>query len=138
VPRKLLKYSTDQFKREFPELQNSNVEIYLDAENQKDLQKISEVLKQAGAKKVKTVMAVILKNEYYDHIYKLEDKNITAIKLKAGASKNQNYRIYCKEIFKDGKKVVLITPYVKKVTKNQDDQSIINIIENIKTYEYEF
>jgi hypothetical protein len=138
VPRKLFKYSTDQFKSEFPELQNSNVEVYFDAENQKDLQKISEVLKQAGAKRVKTVMAVILKNEYYDHIYKLEDKNVTAIKLKAGESKNQNYRIYCKEIFKDGKKVVLITPHIKKVEKNQNDQSIINIIETIKTYDYEF
>jgi hypothetical protein len=138
VPRKLLKYNTDPFKKEIPELQNSMVEIYLDAENQKDLQKISEVLKQAGAKKVKTVMAVILKNEYYDHIYKLEDKNVTAIKLKAGESKNQNYRIYCKEIFKDGKKVVLITPHIKKVEKNKNDQTIINIIETIKTYNYEF
>ena len=138
MPRKLLKYNTDQFKKDFPELQNSIVEIYMDAENQKDFQKIGEVLKQAGPKKVKTIMAVILKNEYYNHIYKIEDKNVTAIKLKAGESKNQNYRIYCKEIFKEGKKVVLITPYIKKVEKNQDDQTIINIIENIKTYDYEF
>lgn len=136
--RKLLKYNTDQFKKEFPELQNSPVEIYFDAENQKDFQKISEILLQAGAKKVKRIMAVILRNEYYDHIYKLEDKNITAIKLTAGKSKNQNYRIYCKEIFKDGKKVVLITPHIKKVETNQQDQAIVNIIEKIKTYEYEF
>ena len=96
MPRKLFPYPTDQFKKEFPELQNSIVEIYLDAENQKDFQKIVKILKQAGPKKVKTIMAVILKNEYYDHIYKIEDKNITAIKLKAGESKNQNYRIYCR------------------------------------------
>ncbi len=100
MPRKFFKYPTDQFKNEIPELQSSMVEIYLDAENQKDFQKIVDVFKQAGAKKVKTIMAVILKNEYYHHIYKIEDKNITAIKLKAGESKNQNYRIYCKEIFK--------------------------------------
>lgn len=138
MPRKLLKYNTDPFKNESSELQNSKVEIFLDAENQKDFQKIVEVLKQAGAKKVKTIMAVILKNEYYDHIYKIEDKNVTAIKLKAGKSKNQNYRIYCREFFTEGKKVVLITPYIKKVQKNQDDQIIINIIETIKTYDYEF
>jgi hypothetical protein len=138
VPRKLFKYPTDQFKKEIPELQSSMVEIYLDAENQKDFQKIVDVLKQAGAKKVKTIMGVILKNEYYNHIYKIEDKNVTAIKLKAGESKNQNYRIYCKEIFTEGKKVVLITPFIKKVEKNQDDQTIINIIETIKTYDYEF
>jgi len=138
VPRKLLKYNTDPFKKEIPELQNSIVEIYLDAENQKDFQKIVEVLKQTGAKKVKTIMAVILKNEYHNLIYKREDKNVTAIKLKAGESNNQNYRIYCKEIFKDGKKVVLITPHIKKVEKNKNDQTIINIIETIKTYNYEF
>jgi hypothetical protein len=138
VIRKSLKYNTDQFKKEFAELQNSLVEIYFDVEDQKDFQKINEVLKQAGAKKVKRIIAVILKNEYYDHIYKIEDKSVTAIKLKAGKSKNQNYRIYCKEIFKDGKKVVLITAHIKKVEKNQDDQTIINIIENIKTYHYEF
>lgn len=138
MPRKLLKYNTDPFKKEIPELQNSIVEIYLDAENQKDFQKIVEVLKQTGAKKVKTIMAVILKNEYHNLIYKREDKNVTAIKLKAGESNNQNYRIYCKEIFKDGKKVVLITPHIKKVEKNKNDQTIINIIETIKTYNYEF
>jgi hypothetical protein len=137
VPRKVLRYDTDQFKNEFPELKNSIVEIYLDAEDQKNLQKIGEALKQAGAKKIKTVMAIILKNEYYDHIYKIEDKNVTAIKLKAGKSKNQNYRIYCREIFKEGKKVVLITPYIKKVEKNQEDPTIIRIIETIKNYDYE-
>lgn len=138
MARKLLKYDTDTFKKELPELQNSLVEIYFDVENLRDFQEITEVLKQAGSKKVKLIIAVILKNEYYDHIYKIEDKNVTAIKLKAGKSKNQNYRIYCKEIFKEGKKVVLITPHIKKVQKNQDDPTIIKIIENIKTYHYEF
>jgi len=114
------------------------VEIYFDAENPKNFRKIAEVLTQAGEKKVKRLIAVILKNEYYDHIYKKEDGDITAIKLMAGKSKNQNYRIYCKEIFKDGKKVVLITPHIKKVQKNQQDQTIINIIQILKNYEYEF
>jgi hypothetical protein len=97
-----------------------------------------EVLKQAGGKKVKRLIAVILRNEYLNSIYKREDKDITAIKLRAGKSGNQNFRIYCKEIYQDGKKVVMITPHIKKVQKNQQDQKILNIIENIKSYEYEF
>lgn len=138
MARKVNKLDTETFKRALPELQNSMVEVYIDAENQKNFQEIAEVLKQAGSKKVKRLMAVILKNEYHELIYKREEDDVTAIKLMAGKSGNQNYRIYCREIFKDGKKVVLITPHIKKVRKNQQDQSIINIIQTIKTYDYEF
>lgn len=138
MARKVNKFNTETFKKALPELQNSMVEVYIDAENPKNFQEIAEVLKQAGPKKVKRLMAVILKNEYHELIYKREDGDVTAIKLMAGKSGNQNYRIYCREIFKEGKKVVLITPYIKKVQKNQQDQSIINIIQILKTYDYEF
>ncbi len=138
MARKVNKYNTETFKRALPELQNSMVEIYLDAENPKKFREIADVLNQAGGKKVKRLIAVILKNEYHEHIYKKEDGDVTAIKLMAGKSGNQNYRIYCKEIFREGKKVVLITPYIKKVQKNQQDPTIINIIQTIKTYDYEF
>ena len=138
MARKVNKYNTETFKRALPELQNSLVEVYIDAENPKSFQEIADVLKQAGSIKVKRLMAVILKNEYHELIYKREDGDVTAIKLKAGRSGNQNYRIYCRELFKEGKKVVLITPHIKKVQKNQQDQTIINIIQTIKTYDYEF
>lgn len=138
MARKVNKFNTDAFKRALPELQNSGVEVYIDAENPKKFQEIAEVLMQAGAKKVKRLMAVILKNEYHEQIYKREDGDITAIKLMSGKSGNQNYRIYCREIFKEGKKVILITPHIKKVQKNQQDQTITNIIQTIKTYDYEF
>lgn len=138
MARKYVKYNTGKFKKELPELQNSKVDIYFDVENVKNYKEIAEVLKQAGEKKVKRIIAVILKNEYYDHIYKKEKDDVTAIKLTSGKSKNQNYRIYCKEVFKDGKKVVLITPHLKKVQKNQQDKTIVSIINNIKSYKYEF
>jgi len=138
VARKVNKYNTEAFKRALPELQNSLVEIYIDAENPKKFQEIATVLMQAGAKKVRRLMAVILKNEYHEQIYKKEEGDVTAIKLMAGKAGNQNYRIYCREIYKEGKKVVLITPHVKKVQNNQQDQTIINIIQTIKTYVYEF
>lgn len=75
---------------------------------------------------------------YLNNIYKIEDSNVTAIKIKSGIIRNQEYRIYCKEIFQNGKKVVMITSYLKKVNKNQDDRRIVDIINNIKTYTYEF
>ncbi len=138
MARKVNKFNTELFKKALPELQNSTVEIYLDAENPKKFREIADVLNQAGGKKVKRLIAVILKNEYHEHIYKKEEDDVTAIKLMAGKSGNQNYRIYCREIFRNGKKVVLITPHIKKVQKNQQDQTIINIIQSIKTYDYEF
>jgi hypothetical protein len=138
VARKVNKYNTELFKKALPELRNSTVEVYIDAENPKKFQEIAEVLKQAGSKKVKRLMAVILKNEYHEQIYKREEDDITAIKLMAGKSGNQNYRIYCREFFKEGKKVVLITPHIKKVQRNQQDQTIVNIIQILKTYDYEF
>lgn len=138
MARKVNKYDTETFKRALPELLNSMVEIYIDVENPKKFREIADILNQAGGKKVKRLIAVILKNEYHEHIYKREDGDVTAIKLMAGKSGNQNYRIYCREIFKEGKKVVLITPHIKKVQKNQQDQTIINIIQTIKTYDYEF
>ena len=97
-----------------------------------------KILKNAGRKRIKTIVAVILRNIYLDNIYKIEDKNVTAIKVKSGISKNQEYRIYCREIFQDGKKVVMISPFLKKVNRNQDDKRIIEIINKIKTYNYEF
>lgn len=138
MARKINKYNTELFKKALPELRNSTVEVYIDAENPKKFQEIAEVLKQAGSKKVKRLMAVILKNEYHEQIYKREEDDITAIKLMAGKSGNQNYRIYCREFFKEGKKVVLITPHIKKVQRNQQDQTIVNIIQILKTYDYEF
>lgn len=138
MPRKYLKYDTKTFKAALPELANSKVEIYFDVENEKTYQEIIRVLENAGSKRLKLIIAVILRNLYLDKIYKIEDRNITAIKIKSGIVRNQEYRIYCKEIFQDGKKVVMITPYLKKVNKNQDDKRIVDIINNIKTYNYEF
>jgi hypothetical protein len=86
--------------------------------------------------KFKRILYIILKNEYHEDLYKLEDTHVTAMKFLGRKCKNA--RIYCKEIFIDGKKIVMVSPYFKKVKKNQDDPGIINIIDKIKTYEYEF
>ena len=138
MARKWVKYDTTKFKEEIPELTSSNVEIYFDVENGKNYKEILEILELAGSKKLKRIIAVILSKLYLENIYKREDQNITAIKIKSGIVRNQEYRIYCKEIYHNGKKVVMITPYLKKVQKNQDDKRIVDIINTIKTYTYEF
>lgn len=138
MARKWVKYDTTKFKEEIPELTSSNVEIYFDVENGKNYKEILDILELAGSKKLRRIIAVILSKLYLENIYKREDKNITAIKIKSGIVRNQEYRIYCKEIFQDGKKVVMVSPYLKKVNRNQDDKRIVEIIERIKSYNYEF
>ncbi len=132
--RKKLPLSLSKLKEQYPELCNYTTEIYLDVENLKDANEIKEIL-ETFKKKIKNVFAIIVKGQYNDKLYKKEEKGITAIKLK---DKTRNYRIYCKEIYKEGKKVVLISPYHKKVQKNQQDEKIINILDKIKSYEYDF
>lgn len=136
--RKIKIFDTTNFRKEVAEISNSNVEIYFDIENDKVYKDILKVLENAGRKRLKTIVAVILRNIYLDNIYKIEDKNVTAIKIKSGIARNQEYRIYCREIFRDGKKVVMISPFLKKVNRNQDDKRIIELINKIKTYNYEF
>lgn len=133
MKRKCKEYSLDRFKHQFPELANSNVRIFYDCEDEKQLKKMVYEIISPFNNKFRRILSVVLKNEYHDNLYKKEDTNVTAMKF----SGKKNARIYCKEIFKDGKKVVMISPHFKKVKKNQDDPKIINIINNIKSYEYE-
>lgn len=134
--RKVTKIDTTKIQDNIPELRNSVVKIFIDAENPKIQKEIEGYLLSAGRKKVNTIFGCILRGDYIDSIYKREGKGITAIKLKGGKSKNQNIRIYCKEFHKDGQKVVMVTPVIKKVQKNQDSQKILNIIEKIKKLDY--
>lgn len=138
MSRKFLIYDTKKFREELSKIANSKVEIYFDIKNDKNYRDIIKILENAGQKRLKLIVAVILRNMYLNNIYKIEDSNVTAIKIKSGIIRNQEYRIYCKEIFQNGKKVVMITSYLKKVNKNQDDRRIVDIINNIKTYTYEF
>ena len=80
--RKYLKYDTNKFKEELPEIANSKVEIYFDIENDKNYRDIIKVLENAGPKRLKLIIAVILRSMYLDNIYKTEDRNVTAIKIK--------------------------------------------------------
>ncbi|MHA7830695.1 MAG: hypothetical protein ACX93O_06325 [Flagellimonas sp.] len=137
MKRKTEEIDTSALKNEIPELKESRVRIFIDIENKKNKQQIIDLLTTAGRKKLNTIFACILRCDYLDKIYKREAQGVTAIKFKGGASKNQNIRIYCKEIFDNGKKVVMVSSLVKKVSKNVSNEKILNIIEKIKRLEYQ-
>lgn len=136
MKRKVQEIDTDKLKSEIPELNNSTVRIFIDVDNQRTRKEIEEILTQAGRKKLNTIFGCILRGVYHNSIYKRESKGVAAIKVKGGASNNQNIRIYCKEFYDDGKKVVMVTPYVKKVQKNVKSEKISNLIEKIQKLEY--
>ncbi len=136
MKRKVERIDTTNLQDEVPELKNSKVQIFIDAESQKTKKEIETFLASAGRKKLNTIFGCILRCEYHDSIYKREGKGVTAIKFKGGQSKNQNIRIYCKEFNKDGQKVVMVTPVVKKVQKNRKSEKILNIIDKITKLEY--
>ena len=109
MSNKWIKYNTEAIQRALPELQHSTVEIYFDTSDEDQFTEITTVFKQSGAKRIKRLIAVILKNEYHDHIYKKEEGDIAVIKLISGQGEYQSYHIRCREILKGGKKLVVIS-----------------------------
>ena len=132
--RKHVKYDLRDFISGQSEIKNTSVELFIDTENKDNLNAIKEILKN-HRKKFQRILYVMLKNRYDSDLYSQEGEGVTAMKFKGKFS--GNIRIYCKEIFRMGKKIIMITAYYKKVQKNKDDKKIKNIIDNIKSFNYE-
>jgi hypothetical protein len=132
VPREYVKYPIKEFKEDYPDCFSNNVNLYVDVTDKGDYDKIKSVLK-ANRKKFHRILCVIFSGRYDIDLYGREGESVTAMKFK----NDGNQRIYCKEMFSNGKKVIMIVSYKKKVQKNKDDKRILGIIERIKSYEYE-
>lgn len=109
VSNGLIKYNTESLQRELPELGNSRVEIFFDTEDEFQFQQVADVFRTAGQRKVKRLIAVILKNEYHDQLYKKGKEDSAIIKLTVETAEEQfNYQIVCREIFESDRKIVLV------------------------------
>ena len=136
IPKKFL----DIFISELPELHNSKIELRIDEQNS---EKILSFLKRKdkngnlkNKKKFTRILYTALQGKYNRDIYSKEEvsnkaKNVTAMKFKG----KENIRIGCKEIFCDGKKIIMVTEFYKKTQKNSKRE--IAIYETIGGYEYE-
>ena len=127
----------DEFKEQFSDYKKYDVDLYIDQSDPKVKKKITTFL-NAKEKKFKRILHVILSGKYDNDFYSQEGreigiKHVTALKFKGRS--NKNTRIYCKEIFQNGKKVVLITPLSKKVQKN--NTAINNLLRSIEKSTYE-
>lgn len=134
MSRKIVEYNLAGIKGIYPDLSFSKVRLFIDMDNHRKANEITNVLAQYK-KKFHRALWVMLNNKYDKDLYSQEGKDVTAIKFKGKFKRN--LRIYCREVFQDGKKIILITTYKKEVYENSDDESIRQIIKNIKDYQYE-
>lgn len=118
-----------------PTLAEMNVEVFVDSEFLDDLAKLLADPKLA--KKFRRILYVMLRASYDEDLYGREAvsdkaKFITAMKFKG----KFNLRIYCKEFFRGGKKIVLIFAFHKKTQKI--NKQLRDKLEAIGSYEYKF
>jgi len=133
MKRKCIKYPIPHEFIKETGVVNNDVSVFVDVLN---LNEIAEVISKRH-KKFKMILYYVLSGKYKNDLYsfeKISEKayNITAMKFKEG----NNERIYCKEYFVKGKKVVMIISYLKKSQKIT--KKLKSLIENISDYEYEF
>lgn len=116
----------------------ANVEVHFDEDAEKEIVAFLAA-DSARLKKFRRILAVIMTGKYNKDLYGKEDvsgvaENVTAMKFKT----KPNSRIYCKEFFKNGKKVVLIELLANKDTQKASDKKIKSRLEAIGRRHYEF
>lgn len=130
MKRKCTKLSVARILKEFPQLQNNKVELYIDEINAIDIIDFLE----NHYKKFRIIIYSIFSNSRNNDLYGQEKKvkYIYAMKF----SNKENIRIYCKEYIIDGKKIVMICKNWKKTEGNS--KKLNNTLKIIGDYEYEF
>ncbi len=122
------------------ELKTQNFELRIDEENAEKL--LTFLLekkkgKYIRIKKFARILYEISQDRYNDDLYGNEPpkgKNITAMKFKG----KENFRIVCKEIFCDNKKVIMVTVFHKKSSKGKNiSKKDLEIYKAVGDYEYD-
>lgn len=117
-----------------PELGGSNVQVMVD---EAFVGELLEILRDPVIlKKFRRILYVVLMNQYDEDLYGREEvsnkaKGVTAMKFKG----KMNLRIYCKEVVRNGKKVVMVTGLLKKTQKV--NKSLKTLLETIGGYEFD-
>ncbi len=140
MKRSCTKIPINDYINELGIFNTKNVSLYVDSEDTKKCDEIISFLEN-NRKKFLRILGVIISGCYNDDLYGREKvdsntENITAMKFKGKVYSNT--RIYCKEFFKNGKQVVMITILLKKVQKVKDDKTLKQRLKIIGGYEYEF
>jgi len=125
----------------YPEIKDSRVEIRIDENHSKEilifLLARDRNNKYLNIKKFARILREVSLGKYEKELYDHEPpkgENVTAMKFKG----KQNYRIVCKEIFCEHKKVVMVTLFHKKSSKGKNiSRKDLAIYKSVGEYEYE-
>jgi hypothetical protein len=125
----------------YPEIQDARVELRIDEKNAEEILPFLLEKDKNGKflrlKKFARILREVAIGNYNDDLYGKEPpvgKNVTAMKFKG----KLNFRIACKDIFCEDKKVIMVTLFHKKSTKGKKiSKKDLAIYEAIGGYEYE-
>jgi hypothetical protein len=113
------------------------ISVYYDCKNEDEIEALFK--DQKLKKRMKVVLTYVLNGIYFDDFYSFEEvsskaKSVTAMKIKLKGY--ANIRVVCKEFFKNGKKIVVVTIVDKKTQKV--NKKLKELYERVGGYEYEF
>jgi hypothetical protein len=133
MKRICIKFPLNKFSKEVNVFQQIKVDIFVDLHNYNSI--LSVITNRKS--KFKRIVYTVLSGKYNNDLYAKENvsgkaKYVTAMKFKKG----DNERIYCKEFYESGKKVVMIIAVAKKSQKIT--VKLKNLLETIGDYDYEF
>jgi hypothetical protein len=138
VPRQVEKYDLSPILKIYPELRTSNVEVYIDVENKKEAQKIKSFLKvEKNLRKFRRIIYEILNHRYNDSLYQKVKGFKDVAEMRFPGKFIGNARIYCKDLNKEGKTVIMISLFKKTQKGIKDDADTKSICERISKYNYD-
>jgi len=119
-------------------VEGSNVLVYVD-ESEKDAIMAFVTQNAKTLSRFRRILGTVVQGVYRDELYRKENvsekaRDVTAMKFKGN---RVNPRIYCKEFYRDGKKVVMIHLLEHKAQQKASDKRIKNRLESIGGYDYE-
>jgi len=130
VIRNCIKYDIGDILKEFNISNDFNIEFYIDVKEEKAIRKF--LITQR--KRLRIILYHIIKNLPNNDIYGSEPFGLKAMKFRS----INNARIYCKEIFRDNKKIVLIHFLRNKTFQRASNKKLINKLKSISEYEFKF
>lgn len=132
---RLFKKETRFVKETYPELEETDIEVYVDCENIKRRKAIIKLIRR-NKKKYREKLYYMLSSGYNQDHYKKVYGSITEIVFTKG---KKNTRIYCKEFKNKGKRIVMILSAEKDFQKIKEQKDIDDFLKEAnKSYQYNF
>jgi len=130
VNRNCTKYDIKAFVKQMNIEGLENVELYIDNKQKKEI--LAFLSDKKNKSKFRRILYEIGQNRYPSHLYRKEPYDLVAMKFAGGL----NPRIYCKELFTEKRKIVMIHLLAHKTQKKAQEKSLGPKLKSISKFEY--